>query len=94
MTQSDSTPEQDLAARAREHLQQLPAQTALAPHRPQNATSTRTWPRATARLTSRHASVVVGGMELSGMSTTVAPRRPPPPGWPRRSPPTPGGRAR
>ena len=38
---------------------------------PQNATSVQHWPRAAARFCSRCATVVVGGMELRGMSTTA-----------------------
>ena len=38
---------------------------------PQKPTSTRTWPSATARFSSSAATVVVGGTQLSGMSTIV-----------------------
>ena len=38
---------------------------------PQKATSVQHWPAAAARFWSRLATVVVGGMELRGMSTTV-----------------------
>ena len=38
---------------------------------PQNATSVQHWPRAAARFASRCATVVVGGIELRGMSTSV-----------------------
>lgn len=38
---------------------------------PQKATSDQHWPCATLRLISRFSTVVVGGMEFKGMSTTV-----------------------
>lgn len=38
---------------------------------PQKPTSAQHWPVAAARFASRFATVVVGGMELSGMSMTV-----------------------
>ena len=38
---------------------------------PQNATSTLTWPFATSRFTCNASTVVVGGIELRGMSTIV-----------------------
>jgi hypothetical protein len=38
---------------------------------PQNATSTQHCPFAASRFTSKFATLVVGGIELSGMSTTV-----------------------